>query len=90
MVVIPGPLEFLMGSPEKEAGRLPGENQHKRRIGRTFALAAKPVTLEQYRKVQGYATSIGQIESLGTHPAHSPVIGMARIGTRAAWPTATG
>ena len=26
------------------------ETQHKKRIGRTFALAAKPVTMEQYRQ----------------------------------------
>src|SRR5581483_2245925 len=50
MIVIPGPVEFLMGSPESEAGRKDNENQHKRRIARTFALAAKSVTVEQYRK----------------------------------------
>jgi formylglycine-generating enzyme required for sulfatase activity len=50
MVVIAGPVEFMMGSPETQQGRLPGETQHKRRIGRTFALAAKAVTVEQYRK----------------------------------------
>jgi formylglycine-generating enzyme required for sulfatase activity len=51
MVVIPGPLEFLMGSPTTEVGRQTGaEKQHRRRIGRTFALAAKAVTLEQYRR----------------------------------------
>jgi formylglycine-generating enzyme required for sulfatase activity len=48
MVVIPEPVEFLMGSPSTEAGRLPVESQHRRRIGRTFALAAKPVTKEQF------------------------------------------
>ena len=74
MVVIPGPVEFLMGSPETEAGRLPGENQHKRRIGRTFALAAKPVTLEQYRKFKA-RYGIGQIESWA-RTGDSPVIGM--------------
>jgi formylglycine-generating enzyme required for sulfatase activity len=73
MVVIPGPVEFLMGSPEKEVGRLPGENQHKRRIDRTFALAAKPVTLGQYRKFKaGYG--VGEIESWA-HSDDSPVIG---------------
>jgi formylglycine-generating enzyme required for sulfatase activity len=48
MVVIPGPVEFLMGSASTEAGRLPLESQHRRRIGRTFALAAKPVTKEEF------------------------------------------
>jgi formylglycine-generating enzyme required for sulfatase activity len=45
--------EFLMGSPRTEAGREGGaeglvEKQHRRRIGRTFALATKDVTVEQF------------------------------------------
>jgi eukaryotic-like serine/threonine-protein kinase len=48
MVVIPeSPEPFLMGSPPTEAGRLDHETQHKKRIGRTFAIAAKSVTVEQ-------------------------------------------
>jgi formylglycine-generating enzyme required for sulfatase activity len=50
MVVIPGPVEFLMGSPPTEEGRAGFESQHKRRIGRTFALAAKPVTVREFRR----------------------------------------
>jgi serine/threonine protein kinase/formylglycine-generating enzyme required for sulfatase activity len=50
MVVIPGPVEFLMGSPPTEPGYLPHEAQHKRRISRTFAIAAKPVTLSEFRR----------------------------------------
>ena len=46
MVVIPGPVEFVMGSPPTETDRQDNETQHKKRIGRTFALAAKSVTLE--------------------------------------------
>jgi serine/threonine protein kinase len=45
MVVIPDPVEVLMGSPPSEEGRSPVESQHKRRIGRTFAIAAKSVTV---------------------------------------------
>jgi formylglycine-generating enzyme required for sulfatase activity len=48
MVVIPGPVEFVMGSPVTEADRRDVEMQHKRRIARTFALAATPVTREQF------------------------------------------
>jgi formylglycine-generating enzyme required for sulfatase activity len=55
MVVIPGPVEFLMGSPYTEAGRGGDEQQHRRRISRTFAIAAKPVTVRQYREFcKGY------------------------------------
>jgi formylglycine-generating enzyme required for sulfatase activity len=39
LVVIPGPVEFLMGSPER---------QHRRRIPRSFAIAAKEVSVEQF------------------------------------------
>jgi len=47
-VVIPGPVEFVMGSPLTEADHNDNEVQHKKRIGRTFALAATPVTKEQF------------------------------------------
>jgi formylglycine-generating enzyme required for sulfatase activity len=52
MVVIPGPVEFVMGSPGSETDRGRNEPQHKKRIGRTFALAAKLVTMEQYRQFE--------------------------------------
>jgi formylglycine-generating enzyme required for sulfatase activity len=53
MVVIPGPVTFVMGSPATEHGRTISllELQHKKRIGRTFAIAATPVTREQFLRV---------------------------------------
>ncbi len=48
MVVIPGPLEFEMGSPVTESGRLAHEKQHRSRISGTIGVAAKPVTVKQY------------------------------------------
>jgi serine/threonine protein kinase/formylglycine-generating enzyme required for sulfatase activity len=50
MVVMPGPVDFKMGSPAAEEGRLPLETQHTRRISRTIALAAKPVTVREFRR----------------------------------------
>ncbi|MEI7855812.1 MAG: SUMF1/EgtB/PvdO family nonheme iron enzyme, partial [Planctomycetota bacterium] len=50
IVVIPGPVEFLMGAPEGEAGRNPNEMRHKRRIGRSFEISNKAVTLAQYQQ----------------------------------------
>jgi formylglycine-generating enzyme required for sulfatase activity len=46
--------EFLMGSPRTEAEREDGpegreEMQHRRRVSRRFALAAKEVTVEEFR-----------------------------------------
>jgi serine/threonine protein kinase/formylglycine-generating enzyme required for sulfatase activity len=49
MVVIPGPIEFIMGSPAKEPGRRQNELQFKVRIPRTFGIAAKAVTVGEYR-----------------------------------------
>jgi formylglycine-generating enzyme required for sulfatase activity len=71
MVVIPGPVEFLMGSPLTEAGRSDDETQHKKRIGRTFALAAKSVTVEQYRQFdKDY-----ELPAMYTRTADLPVMG---------------
>jgi serine/threonine protein kinase/formylglycine-generating enzyme required for sulfatase activity len=52
MVVIPGPVEFVMGSPLTEVGHAGVELQRKVKIGRTFALAASPVTKEQFLRFQ--------------------------------------
>jgi serine/threonine protein kinase/formylglycine-generating enzyme required for sulfatase activity len=71
-VVIPGPVEFVMGSPPTEAGRSGNETQHKTRIGRIFILSAKPVTLGEYRKFEP-RYGIGEIERWATSP-DSPVI----------------
>jgi formylglycine-generating enzyme required for sulfatase activity len=43
-------VEFLMGSPGSEPGRSSDEKLHWERIGRSFALAAKPVTVAQFQK----------------------------------------
>jgi serine/threonine protein kinase/formylglycine-generating enzyme required for sulfatase activity len=59
MVVLPGPVEFLMGSPRAEADDAGLERLHQHRIGRSFAIAAKPVTVEQFLRFSphhGYQT----------------------------------
>ena len=53
MVVIPGPVEFTMGSPPSEAGHHPRELQHRDSISRTFAIASKAVTVGEYRRFHG-------------------------------------
>ena len=50
LIIVPGPVEFRMGSPESEVGRKTDERQHQRRIGRSFALSAHHVTLEQFQR----------------------------------------
>src|SRR5262249_10014505 len=85
MVVIPGPVEFLMGSPPTEEGRSVYESQHKRRIGRTFALAAKPVTVREFRRflrdnqLEAWFEGGGQAALLmkkHSPDAHGPIIGV--------------
>ncbi len=64
LVIVPGPAEFLMGSPFRETDRVAdNETPHRRRIPRSFAIATKEVTVAQFRRFldanpavkQGYA-----------------------------------
>jgi formylglycine-generating enzyme required for sulfatase activity/tRNA A-37 threonylcarbamoyl transferase component Bud32 len=49
LVVVPAAAEFWMGSPGAEAGRVAlAEPLHRVRIPRSFAIAAKEVTVEQF------------------------------------------
>jgi hypothetical protein len=60
MILIPGPVEFQMGSPESEENRYSNETSHQRRIGRSFAIASTHVTLEQYERFEkNYRRNIG-------------------------------
>ena len=74
MVVIPGPVEFMMGSPATETGRLETEPGHMVRIRRTFAVAAKAVTFEQYRKYHS-DYNVGAELRQYTRMPNLPVIG---------------
>ncbi len=73
MVVIPGPVTYQMGSPKTEKDHNSYEVQHQRRIGRTFALAAKSVTLAEYRSLTEDKYEIG--EKYTRHP-DLPVVGI--------------
>jgi formylglycine-generating enzyme required for sulfatase activity len=70
MVVIPGPVEFVMGSSPTEVGRQAYEPQHKKRIDRTFAVAAKSVTMEQYRQFE----KLPPLPPIFTRTADLPVV----------------
>ena len=55
MVVIRGPVEFRMGSPQSELGRNPAadspdEAQHTARIQRSYAISIHEVTVGQFRR----------------------------------------
>lgn len=53
MVVIRGPVEFLMGSPEDEPERDSDERLHARKVSRSFAIANKEVSVEQFQRFFG-------------------------------------
>jgi len=61
-----------MGSPSTETGRFPDEQLHLRRIGRTFAIAAKPVTVKQFLQFSevefGYDKRYTPTEDCPVHP----------------------
>jgi hypothetical protein len=48
MVVIGNPVEFMMGSPPTEDGRLPDEQLHRQSVDHAFAIASTLVTVEQF------------------------------------------
>jgi len=61
----------IIGANVLNIARQDYEPQHRRRIGRTFAIAAKSVTVEQYRQFdKGYA-----LPALYTRTAELPVVG---------------
>ncbi len=47
-VVIPGPTQFMMGSPASAADRAANEPWHSQRIRRSFCLASCETTVEQF------------------------------------------
>jgi serine/threonine protein kinase/formylglycine-generating enzyme required for sulfatase activity len=60
--VIDGPVEFRMGSPPTEPNRIAEEETpHRRVIRRRFAIAAKEVTVEQFRRFAGKQSGRGAI-----------------------------
>jgi formylglycine-generating enzyme required for sulfatase activity/tRNA A-37 threonylcarbamoyl transferase component Bud32 len=68
--------EFLMGSPRTEAGRYGGaddlgEMQHRRRVGRTFALATKDVTVAQFLRFRKDYDYSKQNSPTPEHPVNS-------------------
>lgn len=48
MVVVPGPVEFMMGTDRKFVLEEADQPQHKKRIDRSFAISFKEVTVEQF------------------------------------------
>ena len=71
-VLIDGPLEFRMGSPEADTEKFENEPLHQQPIPRRLVIAAKEVTLAQYQEFTGeypgFALSAGEIKQFGLEP----------------------
>jgi serine/threonine protein kinase/formylglycine-generating enzyme required for sulfatase activity len=50
MVLIPGPVEFLMGSPQSDPEHFENEVLHRRRIPRSYALVNRSVTVAEFQR----------------------------------------
>jgi formylglycine-generating enzyme required for sulfatase activity len=53
LALVPGPVEFLMGSPCQEPNRTPYCFLHRKRIPRSFAIATKEVTVAEFLRFWG-------------------------------------
>jgi serine/threonine protein kinase/formylglycine-generating enzyme required for sulfatase activity len=75
LVIIPGPVEFWMGSRTAEEGRTGGpggdaELRHWRRIGRSFAIASREVTVEQFLRFRKDHPVDGRVALSGDCPVN--------------------
>ena len=71
--VIPGSVEFLMGSPDNEPERGSDETQNCRRIPRGFAIATTEVTVAQFKKFQA---NFGHSEMRRCPTPDCPILGV--------------
>jgi formylglycine-generating enzyme required for sulfatase activity len=75
MVLVPGPVEFRMGSPPQEEIWRDNETPHRRRIGRCFAIASKPVTVEEFQRFLKERPDVGHYYVKHYSPgADTPII----------------
>ncbi len=58
--ILPGPVDYWMGSPVGEDGRSESEQRHYRRVERSIAVATKEVTVIQFRKYKPGFTPEGR------------------------------
>jgi serine/threonine protein kinase/formylglycine-generating enzyme required for sulfatase activity len=75
LVVVPGPVEFNMGSPDHEPDRNQWELLHRMRLRRSFATATKEVTIEQFHRFWRATSSIDHFYSYTGAGNWSPNLG---------------
>jgi len=78
MVLVPGPVEFRMGSPWSEARPYDNEIPHRRRIGRSFAIANKSVTVEEFQQFLKERPDVARANTRESSPdADGPINGVS-------------
>jgi formylglycine-generating enzyme required for sulfatase activity len=68
--VVAGPVEFVMGTAGPLAAAFGNEGQHRRRIARSFAIATKEVTVDQFRRFRENHKVIEQYARTGNSPVN--------------------
>jgi formylglycine-generating enzyme required for sulfatase activity len=78
LVLLPGPIEFDMGSPKHEVGRFDSEVLHRKTIPRGFALATKEVTVAQFQRFRRDHPNVPIVRELKdfSPAADGPIIGV--------------
>jgi formylglycine-generating enzyme required for sulfatase activity/tetratricopeptide (TPR) repeat protein len=76
LVVVPGPVEFWIGSPPTEEARAGGflgtqEQRHWQGIGRSFAIASKKVTVEEFLRFNKTQPFLQQFASSNDCPINN-------------------
>jgi formylglycine-generating enzyme required for sulfatase activity len=78
MALIPGPVEFRMGAPGYETQRREDEVPHWQRVGRSFAVASKPVTVEEFQRFLKERPDVAPPVTKDYSPdADGPIIGVS-------------
>ena len=79
--VVRGPVEFVMGSPDDEPGRYDDEIRHRVRIERTFAIATREVTCEQYARFIEQSPGVNRFDQPPSVRRSSPTSGFPVVKT---------
>lgn len=61
LVIIPGPVSFMMGSPESEEHRDNDEVLHRVNIPRSFSISTKEITVDQFQRFLDDNTTIKEL-----------------------------
>jgi formylglycine-generating enzyme required for sulfatase activity len=73
LAVVPGRVQFSMGSPVEEPDRFPSEWWHRRPIPRSFAIATKEVTFNQFMRFwRAHHKTGGAYQHFYGHRKYSP------------------